>query len=568
MSTENDPKIVAWQRRMLAKAMAERRRNILIKHARESDGDLTDAQFEAAAAAGCNQGPHPLDLDAFENQEHFRTCMGNKWWRVNNLYFVINPHGKRVQFRMNAGQIRLFNNLWPMNLVLKSRQWGFTTAIDIWFLDDVLFTPDLEGAIIAHNLDSAQKIFRRKIKYTYDNLPEAIRAVRTLKTDSKTELAFKENNSVLSVATSFRSGTAQRLHISEFGKICAQFPHKAREIVTGALEAVHEGQIVIIESTAEGKHGYFYEYCREAEDILKSGRQLSPMEWRLHFFGWMDDPKNRTATPIPIKKRERKYFAELEAEIGQRLTAPQRHWYAIKWRRLGDDMKREYPATPKEAFDAAVKGAYFAHEFADIRQEKRICKVPVDPALMVHTAWDLGMDDCMAIWFFQTVGREIRLVNYYENSGYGFRHYAKEMAELGYNYGRHFGPHDLNVRMLTADTQGKTRVQAAREVGISFERVPRVKDKLDSIEAARNLLPLCLFDEENTAEGYEHLEMYRKEFDDDKQAYKTHPLHDVHSNGADAFQTLAMAPIFGKGGFLPGGDYMKNRRPPPTGGWT
>ena len=483
-------------------------------------------------------------LDKVKNQDEFKALMAKPWWRLNNLYYIINKHGRRVLFRPNPEQARLYWDLHYMNLILKARQRGFTTFIDIFFLDRCLWNNDIEAGIIAHNREDVSKIFRRKILYPYNNLPEMLKSGISTKTLSKTEIEF-DNNSIISVGTSMRSGTLQLLHVSEFGKICARYPEKAREIVTGAFEAVHtqtKDAMMFVESTAEGRSGYFYDFCQAAQKRNQEGIAPTSQEFEFHFFPWWDNDDNEQAEAVPIIKDMMDYFAEVEAKIGRELSLEKRYWYIAKWNLLGDDMKRENPSTPEEAFEAAVKGAYFQTQFVNIRKEKRICSVPYQPGIQVKTWWDLGMNDVMAIWFTQDIGREVHVINYYENSGEGFEHYKEVMFDLGYSYGYHYAPHDISVREL--GNGGKSRWEAAKQIGINFIRVPRVKSKMDSINAARRFLAICWFDKINCAKGIDRLEGYRKEWNDKLQTYRDKPLHDENSNGADAFQTLAMGHDF------------------------
>lgn len=442
---------------------------------------------------------------------------------------------------MNPAQKRFFDSLWYRNLILKSRQMGFTTAINLFILDECLFNDDIEGQIIAHKLEDAQKIFRRKILFPYNNLPEVIRKLRPLVRDSQSELAFG-NGSVVSVSTSARSGTAQYLHVSEFGNMCAKYPHKAKEVVTGAIEAVAKGQFVFIESTAEGRDGYFYEYCKEAQDRAALGLKLSELDWRFHFFPWWSEPEyTMDAEGEPIGEADLKYFEDLELKIGQPLTPGQRVWYVKKKRTLGADIKREYPSTPEEAFEEAIEGAYFSEQFKTIRREGRITAVPSESGFLVDTWWDLGMNDKTCIWFTQEIGKECRVIDYYEASGEGLPHYRGVLDERArtrrFIYGKHYAPHDIAVRELGT---GLSRQEQALALGINFEIVPRVGSKMDSIEAARQHLSVCWFDESACADGIKRLEGYRKEWDDRRGVWRQTPLHDDNSNGADAFQTLAM----------------------------
>jgi len=485
---------------------------------------------------------HALELTDPASME-FKRRFSDKLWRLSNLYYIIDDAGQRILFRPNVAQMYLLKNLHTQNLILKARQLGFTTFIDLYFLDECLFNSDVEAGIIAHNRDDAGKIFRRKILYPYENLPDWLLEVRPTKSKSKSELELS-NNSIITVGTSFRSGTAQLLHISEFGKVCARFPEKAREIVTGALEAIHteSGQcLLFIESTAEGKAGYFYDYCKEAQDAEAMNKELSSLDFKFHFFPWYQNPNNTVPQAVPITRDFLKYFAELEETHGVELDQGQKYWYVRKHNRLGDDMKREHPSTPAEAFDQSIKGAYFQNQFQKIRKDDRICSVPVDSGIGVKTWWDLGMNDVMAIWFTQDVGREIHVIDYLEGSGEGFEYYYDRLQDLGYRYTEHNAPHDISVRELGT---GVSRWEAAKKVGINFERIPRVNDKMDSINAARRFLGICWFDEVRCSDGLVRLENYRKKWNEHAQCYDNKPLHDENSNGADAFQTLAMGHNF------------------------
>jgi hypothetical protein len=100
-------------------------------------------------------------------------------------------------------------------------------------------------------------------------------------------------------------------------------------------------------------------------------------------------------------------------------------------------------------------------------------------------------------------------------------------------------------------------------MGIRFNVVPRIENKADSIQAARNILPYCVFDESRCDEGIVHLENYRREWDEKKEVWKNNPYHDKHSNGADAFQTLAMGHSFSKAI-----GRRANQHAPAAAGWT
>ena len=220
-------------------------------------------------------------------------------WRLSNLYTITDKAGRSVPFRPNSAQLALLDDLHSANIILKARQLGFTTLCCLIYLDACIFTPNTRAGVIAHKLDDAKVIFRDKIKYPYDQLDDGLKLAVPAVQDSADTLTFG-NNSSIRVSTSMRSGTLQYLHVSEFGKICAQYPDKAREIVTGALNTVEAGQFIVIESTAEGQEGAFYRVCQEARALAAMGNPLSALDWKFHFFAWWQDqamPSSPAASP-------------------------------------------------------------------------------------------------------------------------------------------------------------------------------------------------------------------------------------------------------------------------------
>jgi phage terminase large subunit len=189
------------------------------------------------------------------------------------------------------------------------------------------------------------------------------------------------------------------------------------------------------------------------------------------------------------------------------------------------------------SFDVPIQGAYYGTQLLLAEKEKRITNVPYEQSLPVNTYWDLGVGDSTAIWFEQTVGMEVRIIDYYETNGEGLAHYVKVLKEKPYVYGDHYAPFDINVTELGS---GKTRLHTAQELGINFRIVPRVAPD-DGIDKARMLLGRCWFDKTKTERGLDALKSYHKEWDEENKTYKNRPNHDWASHGADAFRYLAVA---------------------------
>lgn len=226
-------------------------------------------------------------------------------------------------------------------------------------------------------------------------------------------------------------------------------------------------------------------------------------------------------------------------------------WYAIVLRASetgvlpADELaaaRREMTAEQYEqefecSFEAAILGAYYGREIAQAEAEGRITSVAVDAEAPVHTAWDLGIGDSTAVWFFQVAGQEVRVVDHYENSCQPLSHYVSVINSKSYKRGTDWLPHDARIRSLT---DGRTRVETLVDLGRSPRIVPDHK-LMDGINAARLTIPRCWFDAKRCRDGIEALRQYRAEYDEKTKTYKDYPRHDWASHTADAFRYLSVA---------------------------
>jgi hypothetical protein len=197
-----------------------------------------------------------------------------------------------------------------------------------------------------------------------------------------------------------------------------------------------------------------------------------------------------------------------------------------------DEYAQEYECS----FEAAVKGAYYGKEMNDAEDSGRIASVPYDPRIPVHTAWDLGVADSTVIWFIQAVGREVRFIDCLKGEGVGLDWYVKRLHERDYVWGSHYLPHDVEVRELGT---GKSRKEVLAGLGVRATVCPNIP-LADGIQAARMLLPTAWFDKDKCKAGVEALRMYRREYDEKRQEFKQHPLHDWTSHYADALRYFAV----------------------------
>lgn len=476
--------------------------------------------------------------------EELKAKLSDPAWRIANLYTVVTDEGRRMPFRPNPEQMQLFQRMHWSNLILKARQLGFTTFIDILALDQALFNRNFTAAIIAHTLQDVGKIFRNKVRGVYEHLPRFVRELHPLRSESTTELVWA-NGSSIGVGTSARGGTLQLLHVSEMGKIARKDPKKATEIVTGAFEAVPTGRgIKLIESTAEGRAGWFYDACMGALRHQQQGSKLTALDFRLHFYPWFQkqayaiDPQG-----VHIPAEVLRYFDELEAKLGRAFSDAQVAWYAKKLATLGGEMKREYPSFPEEAFAVAVDGMIYASEMRSVRLAGRIGYCPLRPGIAVNTFWDFGVNDHNSIWLHQRVGGMNRFVAFTQDQNQGLRHYWEWLEKWrqanGARWGVHYLPHDADTRMQGEEVE--TKRQILEQLGMRNAKVvPRTPSLTTAIDAVRRVLPTeCEFDEAGCEEGIDALDNYSREWDQHAGNWSRNPRHDVYSHGADAFRQFA-----------------------------
>lgn len=255
--------------------------------------------------------------------------------------------------------------------------------------------------------------------------------------------------------------------------------------------------------------------------------------------GWLDaagTPKGRAGLLYDLKKMaladpDGWFYQELKAS--QTGILPQPELDRLKMLMPANEYEQEMECS----FDAALTGAYYAKELKAAEEGKRITAVAWEPVLPVHTAWDLGMSDSTSIVFWQqTRGGEIRVIDYYEASGHGLDHYIQHLRSKPYTYGKHYAPHDIQVRELGT---GKSRLEVAHSLGIKFDLTPNISIE-DGISAARMMLPKCWFDKDKTNLLMEALRLYQEKRDI-KRNISLGPLHDWTSHAADCFRYMAVS---------------------------
>ena len=319
--------------------------------------------------------------------------LSDRDWRLRNLYWIKDEFGRVVKFSPNWAQQSLLDNLHNANLILKARQLGFTTLIQMLQLDACLWAKNVRAVTVAHTVDVAKEIFRDKVKFAYDNLFPEIKEMIPAEQDSAESLAFK-NGSSFRVSNIVRGGTYQWLHVTELAYVDQKYPEKAQEIRTGALNTVHPGQVINVESTARGKLGLFYELSEDAQALQKAASELGLMDYRFHFFPWWRHP-GYTLDEDPPKGIMADYFQDL-TKHGIHLSEGQKAWYIKKAKTQKASMKAEFPSTPEEAFEGA-EGIFFECFSRDLHVVRPF-KIPEHWTRFRAEDWGTARPFCVQWW--------------------------------------------------------------------------------------------------------------------------------------------------------------------------
>ncbi len=368
----------------------------------------------------------------------------NKGWRISNLYKIKNKQKELVVFRRNRAQKHFNEHKHTRNIILKSRQLGFSTDETIDILDDVLFTRNFDALLIAQDLDQAKDLFDNKVDLAWKNFK--LKQLYQADTDSarKLKVGFGDNTfSSFTVDTSGRSGTFSRLHVTEFAKLCKNFPDRAKEVLEGSIPAIPTDGRVDIESTAEQAHGLFFEMFWTAWD---RGEPKHKTQFKAHFYNWQWDDEIETTDVIDVPPDFRAYQEKYK------LSDKEISYYYQKFLSLGEHernwsaMKKEYPTTPEEAFEGSGNKFFDAERLGLQKAIKPIEEVNGwrifrkyifghRYGIGVDVAEGIGRDSsAIVIWDFSTI--RPRVVASYDNNMIAADMLAFEIKNMAERYER------------------------------------------------------------------------------------------------------------------------------------
>ena len=341
-------------------------------------------------------------------------------------------------------------------------------------------------AYIAPTYSQAKKIAFDYLKYYTKNIPGTKYNETELRADfvngARITLLSSEN------PDSIRGIYLNGVVIDETAQINSEL---LSEVITPALSD-RKGFMVLI-GTPKGMANIFYDYYQKA--------QADP-KWFLYI----------------AKASETKIVDDDELAAALDVMGSQKYSQEFECSFLGN-----------------IQGSIYGDIIASLEDKKQISRVPINPGYPVNTAWDLGYNDQTAIIFFQQVGHQIHIVDFYENSNEAFPHYAQVIKEKDYIIGLNYGPHDIEQ---TEFSSGKTRREVAYQMGLRFKVAPKLAIE-DGIHAVKMLLPRCLIDVDNCSKLINALRHYHRKFSDKERIYKIKPVHDWSSHAADALRTLA-----------------------------
>lgn len=314
-------------------------------------------------------------------------------------------------------------------------------------------------------------------------------------------------------------------------------------------ELVTPGKGVIIfqgmqDHTAESiksLEGFDVAWVEEAQTL--SGRSLTMLRPTLRKSGselWFSWNPRRKSDPVDAFFRGENRTARaavVRANFGDNPWFP----HELEAERREDLEKRpdQYDHIWDGGYARVTEGAYFAADLAAARKENRIGNVAADPLMQYRAFWDIGTRDATAIWIAQFIGREIRVIDYYEASGQPLATHLNWLREKGYASALCVLPHDgANQNHITA-IRFEDHIRAA---GFAAETVANQGKgaAMQRVEAARRLFPRIWFNETTTEAGRDALGAYH-ERKDDKRNIGLGPEHDWASHGADAFGLMCVA---------------------------
>ena len=473
-------------------------------------------------------------------------------WRIKNLYGVkCRDSGRVVKFEPTVEQNVVIDEIYKHKskrlIILKARQLGMSTVIDIVLADAAIWNEDTTCEIIDQTQIDAQKKLSTKVRVAFDSMPEALKQMFEIVTDSKSEFEVRligGKSSTVAASMKARGGTCQFMHISEWGPIQYEDAKRSEEIVTGALPAAEQGRIIIETTWKGGKLGHLWDLVDEALSVDEDFRTSA--DYKVLFFPWWTDEKySIDGDPTLVSEEVNDYFDGLERVLERKFTIGQKIWYEKMKRKQKLFMFREYPSTLEECFAAPIEGAIFKEEISKLRTGGGVESFEWDRAHPVHTFWDLGSPQNTVVYYVQFIGSRIDFIDVdhqlkLETTSARVAH----MRTKGYYYGFHYLPHDA---MQTARTGLSFKRELENSGLTNLKVIPKTVGVWEGINQTLMGLPRCrfhkIFDKQKVdSDGktkpsvLDAIEMYHRRKDQKTGEFLDTVVHDWSSHYADALR--------------------------------
>ena len=484
--------------------------------------------------------PQATGVDTEQALEAFRDPV----WRLETLYSIHTRDGAVIKFAPRPQQAQIIDLIYRQGcrriIILKARQLGFSTLLGVICADRLCFGQGQQISLIDQTLADAQMKLRDIVLVAYNSLDPALRKELPIVRANNAELAIKfvghddaKTNSLFA-GLHARGGANSFLHISEWGVIQATDLARSEEILTGALPSVGDAICVVETTWRGGRNGHLWSLVKTALETPEE--QKGPLDWRVVFFNWQDDPSYSDAVPRPISEETTRYFAGLPASAGA-FTSGQKSWYQRKRAELGMFVLREFPTVMEECFQAPVEGAIYAAAIDKLRVEGAIKPWIVDHSALTYTAWDLGSPVNTVVWYFQ-LGPfgEIRVIDCDLDLDIPPVERVAAMLGKGYLYGSHFLPHDAQATQKS----GRTFLNELKDAGLpNCRAVPRTYDIWVGINRLRQMLPRFSFRIPQCERGLEALSNYHTIRETSTGIARDEPCHDWASHACDALRVIS-----------------------------
>ncbi len=468
--------------------------------------------------------------------DEFAGTFGNQLWRLENLYKIQTKDGPVDFFTMSKMQQRMYHDRWYRNAILKVRQIGSSTLWCIVILDSCLFGVEpLRAGIIAQTRPDAAALLA-KCRFAFDLMDQDVKDCFGLELTKKREdhLIFS-NGSFIRSGISMRSGTIDFLLVSELGKLAAKFPSKAKEVITGSIPAIPADGMIVVESTAEGHDGFFFDMVETAGEIQDNpSRVLGAEDFNLHFFPWYDQQEYRSDNVFELNETHDLYFEKLRMRSIE-VDINQKWWWARNKELFRDAMCQEFPSYREEAFQVGGKGLYLAKAMVDLEEKGgHIGDMHFDPTLPCVTAWDLGTNT--AIWIYQYWSPTHRVyLHYLEGEGGDFEFWKGELDKLTEKFGYHYAAHIFPWDGESRKDGHKTMKIFAEMAGLENIEVIEMQSHKDQVRLGKMMMGSSFFDLMGTLKGRKRIMGYRRRFDNQVADFVDEVVKNLASHGAEAW---------------------------------